>query len=288
MYATRILNDEDLSQLDAFLLRHADTSMIIRGNLFDSGVVDRGQRFQGPYAGAFDAAGELRAVAVHYQRGNICVAGDDGVALDGAVLETVAVSERPVMGLIGPRALVRRARSLLQLDAAAVQMDSDEGLYGLDLADLQTPALLSDPEIEFRAPRPEDREVMLRWSLDYEVESLGGTESPELLERAARGFAEKLARGERCLLTRRGVACATTGFNARLPDQVQVGGVYTPPEVRSRGYARTVVAGSLLDARERGVKRAILFTGEDNPAAVKAYLALGFERIGDFNITLFR
>ena len=39
------------------------------------------------------------------------------------------------------------------------------------------------------------------------------------------------------------------GSPPRLPDAVQIGGVYTPPQLRGRGYARAVVAGSLLDAR---------------------------------------
>jgi RimJ/RimL family protein N-acetyltransferase len=42
------------------------------------------------------------------------------------------------------------------------------------------------------------------------------------------------------------------------------------------------VAFSLVGARDEGVKRAILFTGEDNLPAIAAYRALGFERIGDF------
>ena len=64
------------------------------------------------------------------------------------------------------------------------------------------------------------------------------------------------------------------------PDMVQVGGVWTPPQARSRGYARSAVALSLRAARERGVRRAILFTGDHNVPAIKAYRALGFERNG--------
>lgn len=65
---------------------------------------------------------------------------------------------------------------------------------------------------------------------------------------------------------------------------VQVGGVYTPPALRSRGYARCAVAGSLLAARAEGAERAILFT--NNPAAVRAYEALGFARIGEYALVL--
>src|SRR3546814_5637873 len=68
---------------------------------------------------------------------------------------------------------------------------------------------------------------------------------------------------------------------------VQIGNVWTPPELRGRGYARAVVAGALQYARRRGVADAILFTGDDNHAAQQAYVALGFTRIGDYAILLF-
>ena len=80
------------------------------------------------------------------------------------------------------------------------------------------------------------------------------------------------------------VAC--TGFNANLTEAVQVGGVWTPPELRGRGYGRCVVAQSLLDVRAEGVEKGILFTGDQNVPAVKAYAALGFKRIGDYRLLL--
>jgi len=44
----------------------------------------------------------------------------------------------------------------------------------------------------------------------------------------------------------------------------------------------------LLEARERGVLSSLLFTGDDNPAAQRAYQALGYERIGDYRIVTLR
>ncbi len=57
-------------------------------------------------------------------------------------------------------------------------------------------------------------------------------------------------------------------------------------ELRRRGYGRCVVAASLLDARAQGVEKAILFTGESNLAAQRAYTALGFRHIGDYRLLL--
>ena len=69
---------------------------------------------------------------------------------------------------------------------------------------------------------------------------------------------------------------------------VQVGGVWTPPEFRSRGYGRGAVAASLLSVRTEGVQTAILFTGEENIPAQKAYEALDFHHIGDYRIILLK
>jgi predicted GNAT family acetyltransferase len=82
-------------------------------------------------------------------------------------------------------------------------------------------------------------------------------------------------------------AVSTCCFNARLPDMVQLGNVWTPPELRGRGFARAAVAGALLLARRHDVAEAILFTGDGNHAAQRAYAALGFQRIGDYAILLF-
>jgi predicted GNAT family acetyltransferase len=79
---------------------------------------------------------------------------------------------------------------------------------------------------------------------------------------------------------------AMTGLDAGLPEIVLIGGVYTPPDMRGRGYARQAVALHLADLRAKGVERAVLST--DMPAAVRAYLAIGFRPIDDSALVLFR
>jgi ribosomal protein S18 acetylase RimI-like enzyme len=273
--------------MEAFLRKHADSSMILLGNLAADGVEDRGGRFGGIYAGTFDEQGVLRAVAAHYRIGNLFAQAESEAALDAAVQLAVATSGRPVLGMIGLRWLVLRARALLGLDSAPARYDAAEGLYALDLAELREPALVADPQLELRALRASDADLVVAWRRAYNVETLGATDGAELEAQCREGFERSLARGERCLLTYAGKPCGATDFNSRLPDMVQVGGVYTPPEARSRGYARAAVGLSLRDARERGVRRAILFTGDSNVPAIKAYRSLGFERIAEYGIVLF-
>jgi RimJ/RimL family protein N-acetyltransferase len=283
----RFLHTPDRPVVEAFLERHAESSMILRGNLRDAGIEDDGSRYAGTYAGAFDEHGELRAVVAHYTHGNIFLQADDLAALESATrCSVVEGSDRAVLGIIGTRKLVVHARDVLGLNDVPARFDSDEGLYALDLTRLQLPPLASEPEIELRAITADDVELMVGWRKMYEMEGLGSKDD-EKLDAHCRAMIELwLAQGFPILLTHRGAPCAMTMFNARLPDMRQIGGVFTPSELRGRGYARTAVALSLIGARDEGVKRAILFTGEDNVAAIAAYRALGFERVGDFKLLL--
>jgi predicted GNAT family acetyltransferase len=288
MYA-RVLQQADQPILEAFLTKHRDSSMILRSNLLAAGIEDCGARYSGVYAGAFDTSGTLRGVAAHYRlRGGLFPQAECEEALDAAVACAARCSGRQVRAVIGLRPLVRRTIALLKLDDAPCDLDQDEGLYALQLAELHKPALLFDPEVELRALEPGDMELALQWQLDYEINCLGAQDTAALRARCVQELESKLAGGLPRWLTHEGRPSAMTGFSASLPDTVQVGPVYTPPRLRGRGYARAAVALSLADARARGVKRAVLFTGDDNRPALAAYRALGFERVGDFALVLFR
>jgi predicted GNAT family acetyltransferase len=76
------------------------------------------------------------------------------------------------------------------------------------------------------------------------------------------------------------IPLAVTGFNADVGHAVQVGGVYTPPDLRGRGNSSRAVGLHLARTRAAGRTRAVLFSG--NPTAQRAYMRLGFEKIGAF------
>lgn len=287
MYA-RVLQAPDQPALEAFLCKHKDSSMVLRSNLLANGIEDGGGRYSGVYAGAFDDGGALRGVAAHYRFwGNVFPQAESDEALAASVRCAVDASGLRVRGVIGRRPLVRQTIAHLELCSAQCNYDANEGLYALDLAELRKPALLLDPDVQLRALEASDEGYFLDWLLDYEVNTLGAPDDEDTRERCRAEYERKLASGEPCVLTHAGIPRARTDFNARLPDMVQVGGVYTPPPLRGRGYARSAVGLSLTQARARGAARAVLFTGDDNHAAIAAYRALGFQRIDDFAIVLF-
>jgi predicted GNAT family acetyltransferase len=63
---------------------------------------------------------------------------------------------------------------------------------------------------------------------------------------------------------------------------VRVGPVYTPPDLRGRGYASGVVAALSQHALDQGAAACMLFTDVANPTSNKIYQRIGYRYVGDF------
>jgi uncharacterized protein len=274
----RLLVPGDEPLLEAFLARHAESSMFLRSNVRHAGLVDRGERYHGTYAACFDA-GAIVSVVGHAWNGMLLLQAP--VELAAVVTAATRLSHREVRGFAGPWAQVCGARAAVAITRRAA-LESNEDLFALTLADLHAP-----PGAELvRRARPEDLDTIAAFRHDYMVEALHAHPGVEL-RNAARGEMERaIVERTAFVLPRDGVVVSYSAFNAELPDMVQIGGVFTPKPLRGRGFARATVAGSLLDARARGVTRAILFTDRHNIAARRAYVALGFEAIGDYGLIM--
>ena len=280
----RVLGPGDEAAVEAFLRSRADASLFLLGNLRAAGLVDTGARYSATWAALLDGD-SVAGVAAHCWNGLLLLqAPSDFAALARAALRA---SGRPLAGLSGPRAQVEEARRALGLDGAPTTMDHRAELFALDLAALDVPRPLLAGELSCGAPRDDEMPLLADWRVAYAVETLGAVAGPGLAKACAEEVDRLAGEGNAFVLRQGGRPVAFSGFNARLPDVVQVGGVYTPPGLRGRGFARSVVAGSLLFARAEGVPRAVLFTERENHAARRAYLALGFRVVGDYGMVFF-
>ncbi len=285
MSTIQILRPGDEGSLEDFLRPRLDSSLFLLSNLSQAGIVDRGERFCGTYWASLDG-GRIEGVIGHYWQGNLVLQTPAGLRRLLAAIEEAG--KRPIRGLLGLADQVGRARELLGWGDDEVQFDDQEGLYALQLDDLVVPEDLLSGRVSGRRIERRDVELAVRWRAAYCLEALEAEDSPILREQCRGDVESSFGRGETWVLERDGEAVASTSFNARTDEMVQVGGVWTPPDLRGHGYGRSAVAVSLLDVREESVERAILFTGDDNVSAVRAYAALGFRRIDDFRIVLRR
>jgi predicted GNAT family acetyltransferase len=280
--ALRILATGDENALEAFLIHHADSSMFLRSSARSAGLVDRGQAYQATYAAAFEE-GRVVAVAAHTWGGVLLVQAP--VRLDAVVHMAVAKSGRAVVAINGPWSQVVAARQALGLAEIPAPLNSHEILYALELAQLVVPEPLADGRLCCRRPRAQEIDRLSEWRAAYSRETLSRPDTPALSV-AARQDIERICAERRAfvLVDATHTLVAFSAFNAVLPDVVQIGWVWTPPAWRGRGFARAVVAGSLLEARAQGVTRSVLFTGKDNHPAQRAYEALGFRVVGDYGL----
>lgn len=284
MVDVRALKPDDAVELERFLATRPDTTMFLRGNLRAVGLTDGPERYQGLYAAAFEGE-RIVAAAAHYWNGNLVVDAPQAAAAVAAA--AVGASGRGVQGILGPWAQVEEVRKGLGLDRTPTQLDSREQLYAVDLAHLRVPAALGEGRVLCRAPRQDELELVTRWAIAYGQETLQEREGPEQAASSHARIEAAQQEGRQWVLESDGRPVAYTAFNAVLPDCVQVGGVFTPPPLRGRGFARCAVAGSLLVARERGAHRSVLFTQDDNHGAQAAYRAIGYELVGDYGLVLF-
>ena len=287
----RRLMPGDAGALEAFLLPRIASSMFLLGNLRAAGLIDNGVRFSGAYVGAFDD-GVLTGVVAHYWNGMLMPqAGEQVEALWRAA---VATSGRGVRGAIGPVDQVDVIRAGLDAEAARAscalprQQDAREPLFALELAALVVPEALRQGEVVGRRATSRDADALAAWRVAFEVEALRVEPAAKALLDARTGVGRQIDDGSLWVLEHGGRPVAMTAFNARTAEAVQVGGVYTPPELRGRGYARCAVAASLLAARDEGATLGVLFTAEDNAVAQRAYRALGFREAGAFRLLMLR
>ncbi len=279
--SVRTLTAADAAPLEAFLSQHRDTSMFLRANARAGGLHDRGEPFQATYAAAFDDQ-RIVAVAAHCWNGVLLVQAP--VRAADVAQAAVAASGRRITGLSGPTAHVREARAALGLADASMARDGDEGLYAIDLTSFRVPEALSAAVAAARPPRPDEYDRLRSWRVAYEVETLGTTESPDQQRRAHELLDAQIAAGHAWVAVDHDAPVSLSALNAALPDIVQLGGIYTPPPLRGRGYAKVAVAAALQAARARGATRAVLFT--ENPSAVRSYEAVGFRWIGEYALQL--
>lgn len=157
-------------------------------------------------------------------------------------------------------------------------LQPDLGTIAHELRHLVPPARPAAGHME--AAGPDLRSLLSDWTTRFYVEALGPGHPT-----SAGGLAQAESTVDRLLPNRdlmvwrdgTGAPVAMAGVNRRTPRSSTVSLVYTPPDLRGRGFASAVVHA--LTARElaAGQSWTSLFTDAANPTTNRIYRALGYE-----------
>ena len=220
------------------------------------------------------------------------VHGADGVVL-GTVLQTPPwlphVSEMPlpavvfaarhfadahtdVEGAFGPEesAIAFAAVLLTRRDGVSRVNGERMGLF-----ELTAVSDVSRPPGRMRRAVAADAPLLQRWIEAFGAEAVPHDPPPE-----AAAAEKTIARGGIRLWEVDGEPVAYANFGRDFGTHVSVGPVYTPPELRGRGYATSLVADMSRRALAEGRVGCTLFTDLANPTSNAIYERIGYRRVG--------
>lgn len=295
MPEVRVLKPGDEPTLEAFLKPRLASSMFLISGSRAFGLDDRNARGHASYAGAF-VNGELVGVAAFSWTGTVLVQSPLEhleAVVRTAIDEGKRRHDRGVRTIIGLMDQVDAVEAILNFPTGeAVQIDERETLYELALDKLVLPEPLKSGQMKARPIEICDADVVAAWTLAYRIEAVHDADTPQLRQEIHDGVMERCGSHQTWVLEAEADdhfgPVAISSFNAAIDEAVQIGGVYTPPELRGRGFARAVVAAMLRHAHGQGVSQSILFTGMDNTPARRAYESLGYQPIDRFRLLRLR
>ena len=276
-----ILDNRHAAPLADFLSHHLHSSLFICSNLQRTSVLYDGSMYTGEYVGLIsDDEETVHGILVHYWNGMLLMQCPKREHLQWLCEYFTHYSERPVGGVIGSAEQVKRCIDALGLSDATFSVRRDEALMALSLHALETRYCQLPEHQRMVHPQPKHAELLKDWLIAYELEAFAASVDDKLNARINERVQQYLDGQDGWLLIEEETPIAFAGLNARAQGIVQVGPVWTPPALRSRGYARHLVANMLRGVADEGYSDAVLFT--DSAAAHRAYQAIGFADTGKF------
>jgi uncharacterized protein len=131
-----------------------------------------------------------------------------------------------------------------------------------------------------RAAEVGDHDLLVEWLRAFQDEALDEeAPHPDLdqaverrLKRAEAGFGLWMDGSE---------PVSVCGYGGRTPHGNRIGPVYTPPDLRGRGYGSAVTAHVTKEQLDAGRDYCFLYTDMSNPTSNKIYVSIGYEFVCD-------
>ncbi|MFI2203836.1 GNAT family N-acetyltransferase [Streptomyces sp. NPDC020192] len=238
----------------------------------------RGAHYFGPEDAVFGILddGVVRAVLIHTPPFHVHVTALTPQQAD-ALAARFTELDHPVPGLSGPLETAEAfAAAWQRRTGTAGTVTQLQRLYRLGELTFPEPR----PEGRARIAEPVDRELLIRWKLAFDEDTGHGVGQDP-----ARWADARIAEGGITLWeTPDGTPVSLAGVTPPSAGQVRVAPVYTPPELRGRGYAGAVTVEVSRVAREAGAAEVVLFTDLANPTSNGLYQRIGYRPVADFAV----
>jgi hypothetical protein len=133
---------------------------------------------------------------------------------------------------------------------------------------------------EMRLATESDQDLLAQWLVDFNAEAIRQATDLETM----RAFAARwIARQGRAMYfwVVDGRPVSMVGVSGETPNGIRVAPVYTPRELRGRGYASALTAAVTQAQLDSGKRYCFLFTDLANPTSNHIYQAIGYRPVSD-------
>ena len=231
--------------------------------------------------------GAVLAAALRTPPYNLVLARPRSSPALAALAEAVAGEDIP--GVVGTEPEVHEFAELWSRQSGIPgRVNMRQGVYALEQVDL-----LPTVPGSARVATSDDRDLALDWWIAFGEEVLH--EGGPGRERAEASLDHKLTSPNNGLLLweHDGERVSLAGWGGPTPNGIRIGPVYTPSELRGRGYATALTAElsqQLLDGRlfEDGRRFCFLYTDLANPTSNAIYERIGYRRVAEAAEVIFK
>ena len=194
-----------------------------------------------------------------------------------AVAEAVLDMHPGLPGAVGPVAVTERfADTWSSATGARAQVAIRQRIHAAShvVEPSRAPGVL-------REAREEDVPVLVDWLVAFQEEALH--EAPHV-EEAEATYRRRAADPDGAwLVWDDSGPVSLAAYGSPTPTGTRVGPVYTPPELRGRGYASSLVAELTDERLASGLAFCFLFTDLGNPTSNAIYARIGYEPVADWD-----
>lgn len=128
-----------------------------------------------------------------------------------------------------------------------------------------------------------DEALRLVRAMEEEIESLYADREGSIHEIGASPAEMSAPNGAFVVIRADGIAVAGGGLKRWDEVSCEIKRMYVEPEMRGKGVSRVLLEAIEEQARELGYSRALLDTGDHQPAAERLYASAGYVEIPDYN-----
>jgi uncharacterized protein len=229
------------------------------------------------YFAVVEEGGRVVGATMRTPPHNLILSEVDDLGAIGPLLEDARAVFGALPGVVGPKEAVAKFAAAWP---AKARLEIAQRAFRADYVDAPTgvPGRMRDYERR-------DRELAAQWMDAFAEEAL-----PEAPPGTSEEFVDRREEdpdGGIVLWEDDGAVVSMAGFGGRTPNGIRIGPVYTPPELRGRGYASALTAAVTQRLLDGGLRFCFLFTDLANPTSNSIYQRIGYEPVSDFDFWSF-